>query len=61
MDSAANKKKSKYTCSGVRCYRNCCIVQKTDNKTVLDEIKTQQKTRGLTMGFHVRLNVGGVK
>ena len=32
-----------------------------DKKPVLEEIKTQQKTKGFTMGFHVRLNVGGVK
>jgi hypothetical protein len=36
-------------------------VHKTDNKTVLYDIKIQQMTRGLTVGFHVRLNVGGVK
>ena len=36
-------------------------MHKTDNKAVLDEIKTQHMTRGLIMGFHVRLSVGGVK
>ena len=63
MDSAANKKKSKYTCKVDRCNRSCwiCSVHKTDNKPVLDEIKTQQMTRGITSGFHVRLSVGAVK
>ena len=63
VDSKANKKKSKYTCSVERCYQNCwvCSVHKLDNKDVLEEIMTQQKTKGLTMGFHVRLNVGWVK
>ena len=51
------------TCSVDRCYRSCwvCSVHKMDNKTLLEEIKTQQKTKGLNMGFHVRLNVGGVR
>ena len=32
-----------------------------DNKAVLDEIKTQQMTRGLNMGFHIRLSMAAVK
>jgi hypothetical protein len=60
VDAKANKKKSKYTCSVDKCYRSCwvCSVYKMDNKPVLEEIKTKQKTKGLTIGFHVRLNVG---
>ena len=59
VDAKANKKKSKNTCSVDKCYRSCwvCSVHKMDKKPVLEEIKTQQKTKGLTMGFHVRLNV----
>ena len=48
VDSKANKKMSKYTCSVDKCYQSCwvCSVHKMDDKPVLEEIKTQQKTKG---------------
>jgi hypothetical protein len=59
VNSKANKKKSKYTCSMDRCFRSCwvCSVHKIDKKTVLEKIRTQQKTmkaKGLSMKFAVK-------
>ena len=60
VDYKANKKKAKYTCSVDSCNYNYWVfnLHKLDNKNILDEIRSYQKTKGLTMGSHERLNVG---
>ena len=63
VDVKATNKKSKFTCKKGRCIHNCwvCTFHNLDNKELLDEIRNTMKAKGLTMGFHVRVNVGGVR
>jgi hypothetical protein len=55
VDSKENKKKTKFTCTAVRCTINCWICSnhnhKLANKVLLKGIRNTMKAKGFNMGF----------